>query len=689
MLLRALREVAPPAAGEHPRAVVLTPGVHNAPTSSTPSSPARWASSWSRAATSSSTSTSSTCARPRACSASTSSTAASTTTSSTRSCSGPTPSLGVPGLLSAARAGNVTIANAVGNGVADDKAVYAFVPDLIRFYLGEEPILPNVETYLLWDADQRARRPRPARRAGGQAGRRVRRVRDAHRPGGLGRGDRPLPRPHRRRPPRLHRPGGGRPVAPPHPHRRRRRGPPRRPAPVRHRRRDRRGRPGRADPRRAPARARSSSTPRRAAGPRTPGCSTTTAPVSTAPDGSSSPTTRRCADAGQARREPVLGRSLPRTRRGHRPDGRRHLPHAARVAAERGARARGRSCSTCSTCGAPTATAPSNRPRVRFLRRSTATSPGSITSSIGVGAREHPLGPRARLLRAVGGGQRPPPRARPPRPAPRPRRPALRAVRARPPLVHDHLRHRVRDDAARRRVALHGARPDARARRDDLPPARRPLRAARGARRSVATASASSAAAPTAPSRSRGAPTAPTSTLDRGAEVGVRVRGLPAPLPRRRWTRPTWSSSSCSHRTCPQSVVFCLATAQRLLEDLSDGRPSRARAARRSQPRRPCSTATSASCSRSGLHDFLRAGPGHGSTASRTTSPTSSSGSTRPARCTPSPRPEPDQTGGAPRAARHPLQRPGSTTTRPWPSPRTSCAPARRPTTGRRCCTTT
>jgi uncharacterized circularly permuted ATP-grasp superfamily protein len=63
--------------------------------------------------------------------------------------------LGVPGLLSAARQGNVTIANAVGNGVADDKAVYAFVPDLIRFYLGEEPILPNVETYLLWDADQR------------------------------------------------------------------------------------------------------------------------------------------------------------------------------------------------------------------------------------------------------------------------------------------------------------------------------------------------------------------------------------------------------------------------------------------------------------------------------------------------------------------------------------------------------
>ncbi len=68
----------------------------------------------------------------------------------------PDSSLGVPGLMSAARAGNVTVANAVGNGVADDKAVYAYVPDMIRYYLGEEPLLANVPTYLLWDADQRA-----------------------------------------------------------------------------------------------------------------------------------------------------------------------------------------------------------------------------------------------------------------------------------------------------------------------------------------------------------------------------------------------------------------------------------------------------------------------------------------------------------------------------------------------------
>src|SRR5688500_19553279 len=64
--------------------------------------------------------------------------------------------LGVPGLMAAARAGNVTLSNAVGNGVADDKAVYAFVPALIEYYLGEEAILPNCTTYLLWGDDQRA-----------------------------------------------------------------------------------------------------------------------------------------------------------------------------------------------------------------------------------------------------------------------------------------------------------------------------------------------------------------------------------------------------------------------------------------------------------------------------------------------------------------------------------------------------
>jgi uncharacterized circularly permuted ATP-grasp superfamily protein len=56
--------------------------------------------------------------------------------------------LGVPGILEAYAAGNVTLANAPGNGVADNKAIYPFVPDMIRFYLDEEPILGQVETYI-------------------------------------------------------------------------------------------------------------------------------------------------------------------------------------------------------------------------------------------------------------------------------------------------------------------------------------------------------------------------------------------------------------------------------------------------------------------------------------------------------------------------------------------------------------
>jgi len=58
--------------------------------------------------------------------------------------------LGVPGLMRAYRAGNVALANAPGTGVADDKAVYAYVPDMIRYYLDQDAILNNVETYLCW-----------------------------------------------------------------------------------------------------------------------------------------------------------------------------------------------------------------------------------------------------------------------------------------------------------------------------------------------------------------------------------------------------------------------------------------------------------------------------------------------------------------------------------------------------------
>ncbi|HET9270458.1 MAG TPA: circularly permuted type 2 ATP-grasp protein, partial [Vicinamibacterales bacterium] len=63
--------------------------------------------------------------------------------------------LGVPGLVSAYRAGKVSLANAPGNGVADDKVMYAYVPDMIRYYEGEDPIIPNVPTYLCWrDTDR-------------------------------------------------------------------------------------------------------------------------------------------------------------------------------------------------------------------------------------------------------------------------------------------------------------------------------------------------------------------------------------------------------------------------------------------------------------------------------------------------------------------------------------------------------
>lgn len=65
--------------------------------------------------------------------------------------------LGVPGLIGAWRAGNVTLANAVGTGVADDKAIYAYMPRIIRFYLDEDAILPNVETHICGEPEGLAR----------------------------------------------------------------------------------------------------------------------------------------------------------------------------------------------------------------------------------------------------------------------------------------------------------------------------------------------------------------------------------------------------------------------------------------------------------------------------------------------------------------------------------------------------
>lgn len=67
----------------------------------------------------------------------------------------PDSALGVPGLFNAYRHGKVTLANAIGTGVADDKALYAYVPQIIKYYLDQDPILPNVETFILTDDAQR------------------------------------------------------------------------------------------------------------------------------------------------------------------------------------------------------------------------------------------------------------------------------------------------------------------------------------------------------------------------------------------------------------------------------------------------------------------------------------------------------------------------------------------------------
>ena len=63
--------------------------------------------------------------------------------------------LGVPGLMDVYRAGGVALANAPGTGIADDKAIYAYVPQMIKYYLGEDIVLPNVPTYICWDDVER------------------------------------------------------------------------------------------------------------------------------------------------------------------------------------------------------------------------------------------------------------------------------------------------------------------------------------------------------------------------------------------------------------------------------------------------------------------------------------------------------------------------------------------------------
>ena len=63
--------------------------------------------------------------------------------------------LGVPGIMEVYKAGRVAIVNAIGTGVADDKIIYAYVPEIIKYYTGEDAVLPNVPTYVCWDEDKR------------------------------------------------------------------------------------------------------------------------------------------------------------------------------------------------------------------------------------------------------------------------------------------------------------------------------------------------------------------------------------------------------------------------------------------------------------------------------------------------------------------------------------------------------
>ena len=162
--------------------------------------------------------------------------------------------LGAAGLFNVYRAGNVTLANAFGTGVADDKAIYAFVPDIIKYYLGEDPVLNNVKTYLCYLEKERnyvlANLDKLVVKAVGESG-------------GYGmligpqssfQGSRRLRREDQGQPSQLHR-------ATHHlfqpralPHRRRSRTSPRRPAPLRSLRRQSHHRSRRPHPRRPPQR---------------------------------------------------------------------------------------------------------------------------------------------------------------------------------------------------------------------------------------------------------------------------------------------------------------------------------------------------------------------------------------------------------------------------------------------------
>ena len=161
----------------------------------------------------------------------------------------PESAIGCPGIINAARDGHVAIANAVGNGVADDKLLYTYVPDLIRYYLNDEPLLGNVESYRLDDPDVRSwvlGRPGPFR---AQAGERRGRRRHRHRADGRRADARRAARDGLGRSARLDRAAHRRAVHLTGAHRRPARAAAHRPAAVRRQRRERRlAAPRRADP---------------------------------------------------------------------------------------------------------------------------------------------------------------------------------------------------------------------------------------------------------------------------------------------------------------------------------------------------------------------------------------------------------------------------------------------------------
>ena len=159
--------------------------------------------------------------------------------------------LGVPGLMRAYRAGNLALANAIGTGVADDKAIYAYMPRIIQYYLGEDADHRQRRDQHLPRARGPALHARPSRRARGQAGRRVRRLRHHGRAAGEPGRARELPRAAQGRARQLHQPADDRALGLPDPDAVRDRAAPRRSQAVRGHRGRHLGLAGRPDARRA------------------------------------------------------------------------------------------------------------------------------------------------------------------------------------------------------------------------------------------------------------------------------------------------------------------------------------------------------------------------------------------------------------------------------------------------------